>query len=403
MQRASLTLTSRAFLSSLWAVSSACSVGEDGGSNLSASAGISSVGITTVPGDMDTTAPDSGSGGSSGSGGTTTQSDSNDSSGVTSNDPTGSASKLDAGVMDVTSTGSVPCEPANSPECACVIPPHMPCDAGTMDPFQAMGLNCPGELQGQATVNAFYKAYGVRGTFGVGGVWNPKEGASYAVIGSGEVQELDQPNDGDLEEPAKCNDELVAPEDPGPMLPPPIVAKNVAGDCTQNPSLLKTGDCSNTIQAQFDAGMLAKDYAELRVVLKVPEGASSLSYDFAFFSTEYPYYYGKAFNDMFVGWIDSESWTGNISFDMMGNPISLNAGFLDHKDMSPALAGTCMNYHAGTNWLRSTANVIPGETITLVFAIFDLSDEMLDSYAFLDNFSWGCEGTGGGPETVVPG
>ena len=43
-----------------------------------------------------------------------------------------------------------------------------------------------------------------------------------------------------------------------------------------------------------------------------------------------------------------------------------------------------------------------GETITVVFAIFDLSDGILDSYAFLDNFKWGCEPTGK-PQTMPPG
>jgi hypothetical protein len=37
--------------------------------------------------------------------------------------------------------------------------------------------------------------------------------------------------------------------------------------------------------------------------------------------------------------------------------------------------------------------VTPGEHITLVFAVFDLSDSALDSYALLDNFEWGCDPT----------
>jgi hypothetical protein len=37
-----------------------------------------------------------------------------------------------------------------------------------------------------------------------------------------------------------------------------------------------------------------------------------------------------------------------------------------------------------------------------VFAIFDLSDSILDSYVFLDDFRWGCEG-GGMPKTRPEG
>jgi hypothetical protein len=53
-----------------------------------------------------------------------------------------------------------------------------------------------------------------------------------------------------------------------------------------------------------------------------------------------------------------------------------------------------MKQHAGTHWLTTTAGVAPGEHITVVFAIFDLSDSILDSYAFIDNFQWGCDPTG---------
>jgi len=62
------------------------------------------------------------------------------------------------------------------------------------------------------------------------------------------------------------------------------------------------------------------------------------------------------------------------------------------------LDGTCMSRHAGTRWLESTAPVAPGEDATIVFAIFDLSDSILDSFAFVDDFAWGCEDIGR-PET----
>jgi hypothetical protein len=56
--------------------------------------------------------------------------------------------------------------------------------------------------------------------------------------------------------------------------------------------------------------------------------------------------------------------------------------------------------HAGTKWLSTTAGVVPGEDITLIWAIFDLSDEVLDSVVILDAFSWNCEG---GPPQTIPG
>jgi len=282
--------------------------------------------------------------------------------------------------------------------CECTIPDHTPCDAGTSDLFNAVGLNCPGELQVDASTSGPAIAMGVRTSFGGNNTFDPREGTAYAVIGSGRVNELDTETPaGDWDvDPAYCNDDIGA-FDPGGTLPAPLVPNDVGGDCTMNAALIGTGDCSNTINEQFSQGSSANDYVELRFELDVPVDVVSFSYDFAFFSTEYPTYFGSGFNDMYVGWLDSEKWTGNISFDAMGNPISLNAGFLDYKDDDadlPELDGTCMKQHAGTGWLTTTAGVTPSEHITVVFAIFDLSDSILDSYAFIDNFQWGCDPTG---------
>jgi hypothetical protein len=302
---------------------------------------------------------------------------------------------------DTSDTGDDPCEDTGD-DCVCTIPDHVPCDGGTNDPFQAMGLNCPGELQVQASTMGSGSAIGVRTSFGANATFNPREGSKYAVIGSGLVGDLDlQTPGGDSNtQPTHCNDDLKIGL--GKNLPAPLKPNAVVGDCTQDLGLIGTGDCSGTIQGQFNQGGSANDYTELRFVLDVPVDVTSFSYDFAFFSTEWPYYYGSKYNDMYVGWLESELWTGNISFDMQGNPISLNAGFLDFQDQGgnlPEFAGTCMRQHAGTNWLTSTVGVSPGEQITVVFAIFDLSDGILDSYAFLDNFQWGCEPSGK-PQTI---
>ncbi len=303
----------------------------------------------------------------------------------------------DGDKLDVGGTGGViPC--AEGEVCdECVEMEHTPCDGDSTDLFNAIGLNCPGAPTVTGTVDGSPAAIGLRTGFGPTMQWNAREGSKFAVIGSGFVGDLDMPTPaGDLDVgPTHCNDDLGA-FDPGAVLPAPLLVNDVTGDCVADNTLLGSGDCSNTIQSQFSQGMAANDYTEMRVVAMVPPTNNSISYDFAFFSVEYPFYFGSAFNDMYVGWLESESWTGNISFDEQGKPISLNAGFLDFRDdggVRPEFQGTCMSRHAGTKWLSTTAPVTPGEEITLVFAIFDLSDSILDSYAFIDNFQWGCEGT----------
>jgi hypothetical protein len=315
-----------------------------------------------------------------------------DSSASSDSDSSGGNEKFDV-AMDT--NGMLPCEEGGwCPECE--LPEHTPCDQNSSDVFNAMGINCPNELMVTNSVDGNPDAMGVRSFFGNTNEWNPTEGSYMAVLGSGLVAELDlatPAGDSDIG-PTYCNDDLGA-FDPGANLPAPLNPVDVGGDCTTNAALLGTGDCSNTIQAQFDQGGSANDYTEMRFTAQVPSDTSSFSYDLAFFSTEYPFYYDTAFNDMYVGWLQAESWTGNISFDEQGNPISLNAGFLDFTDDGgglPEFAGTCMRQHAGTKWLTTTAPVTPGDSIEVVFAIFDLSDSILDSYVFLDNFQWGCEG-----------
>jgi hypothetical protein len=183
--------------------------------------------------------------------------------------------------------------------------------------------------------------------------------------------------------------------------------------CADLPALVGTGDCSNTLWEQWNEAFdcagpdvpcaVAHDYAELRMTMQVPAGTSGISLDFAFGTIEYPNWWQTPFNDMFVAWLDSEAWTGNVSFDDQGNPISLNAGFLDYKDAlppdgvcpgdsceAPELEGFALEGHAATRWLNSTAGVRSGEQIGLVLAVFDLSDGVWDSYVLLDAFAWTC-------------
>jgi len=307
--------------------------------------------------------------------------------------------------------GDNPCPEGGCDEddCEDIVPE--PCDDGTNDPFVAIGITCPDMPPVVAAVAGSDQARGVLTKFGETDEWNPTQGSAMAVIASGLIEDIPletPPGDSDAS-PTHCNDDLDVDfggaYDPGTTLPDPLIPVDVGGDCAADPSLVGTGDCSNSIQSQFDQGVSANDYSELRVVATVPELTNSFSYDLAYFTTEYPYYWGTMFNDMYVGWLQSDKWTGNISFDEMGNPISLNASFLDFMDDGgnlPEFAGTCMRQHAATKWLTTTAPVVPGEEIIVVFAIFDLSDSILDSYVLLDNWVWGCEGTDK-PETKPQG
>jgi hypothetical protein len=276
----------------------------------------------------------------------------------------------------------------------------VPCDEDTEDPLEAIGLNCPGEPQVNGSIDAAPVATGLRSGFGANATFDPREGSVYLVLSTGDISELDDetPQGDQNMNPMYCNTD-VGNYDPGDTLPAPLDPSNVGNmDCIEDPTLVGTGDRSNSIQGQFEQGGSAEDYAELRFSTTVPMDVEAFQFDFAFFSVEWPFYEGSEYNDLFVGWLESETWTGNISFDAMGNPISLNASFFQLKDNGgnlPEFDGTCMRKHGGSGWLSTAATVTPSEDITMVFAIFDLSDSILDSFVFIDNWQWGCVPTGG--------
>jgi hypothetical protein len=284
--------------------------------------------------------------------------------------------------------------------------PHTPCDAGSGDPFALMGLGCPGETSIVGTIDAHPDGMGIRSSFGATSSFDAREGSAYFVLSTGHVAELDDEPTSPGDQIYHCNKWF----EPGDGMntttfPPPIVAQDVGGDCLVDPSLIGSGDCSSTIEQQFQQAGFKYDYQEVRVSMTVPADAHALAFDVAYFTTEWPVFAGQSYNDMFIAWLDASSWTGNISFDDGGHALSLNAAFFDYEDVAgnlPEFAGTCMRYGAGTPWLTSTAEVVPGDTIELVFAIFDLNDVNLDSFVFLDNFRWLCEGSGGPSTVPVP-
>jgi len=271
-----------------------------------------------------------------------------------------------------------------------------PCDGDNEDILLAMGLGCADRPVIQGSSYGHPDSQAVLTTLRP---WSPREGSRFAVLGTGRVSEFTNPA-------VDCafTSTMGGQFDQGTTLPSPIQTHDAGGlDCTEDPDLVGFGDCSNTISSQFGRGGSAQDYSELRATLLVPEHAKSIKFDFAFFTSEYPEYVGSSFNDMFIGWLDSEDWTGNISFDNAGRPISVSASFLDYRDDDhnlSELASTCMTGHGASSWLTSTAPVRSGEEVTIVFAIFDMGDALYDSFVLLDNFRWGCDACGG-PTTLV--
>ncbi|MBL4634195.1 MAG: choice-of-anchor L domain-containing protein, partial [Kofleriaceae bacterium] len=168
-----------------------------------------------------------------------------------------------------------------------------------------------------------------------------------------------------------------------------------------------------------------QDLSSITLSLQVPSNANSFSFDFNFMSIEFPEYVGDVFDDTFLALLESEAFTGNVSFDSLGNQMSINAGFMDVCAIG--LAASCTGEDdligtgfevtpetptvaeidgGGTGWLTTTAPVIPGEKIKITFLIYDdgtdifgIPDHVLNSTVLIDNFRWGIEEVDG-PVTV---
>lgn len=153
------------------------------------------------------------------------------------------------------------------------------------------------------------------------------------------------------------------------------------------------------------------DGVGLKISIRAPTNAQSFRFDLNFYTFEFPDFMCSTYNDFFVAMLDPSlegEADGNISYDELGNPISVNAAFLRvcHPQtasgrffpcpLGPAgLAGTGFDAgdnSAATGWLQTTAPVTaPGETITLLFTVWDSADPLLDSTVLVDDFRFEVE------------
>jgi hypothetical protein len=226
---------------------------------------------------------------------------------------------------------------------------------------------------------------GILDTFGTN---TPREGASMLAISSGAAR---APDDIGFQDPGGYQKDPSTPHGSPPGYP------------KESPS------CPGVITGSpYDSG-------GLRLVVKTPTDALSISFNLNFYTYEYPDFVCSTYNDFFVAMMSPAPTgltDGNISFDPQGNTLSVNAGFLDV--CNPSMAGgknyTCTQGYAGimgtgfesnqsfqfgiqgsaaTGWLETTAPIeAPGEEITLHFAVWDSGDAVLDSTTLLDNFKF---------------
>lgn len=134
------------------------------------------------------------------------------------------------------------------------------------------------------------------------------------------------------------------------------------------------------------------DLNKITIKLKAPTNAVSFSFDFNFFSAEYPNYINQNFNDSFFAILTADSTNSgkrtNIAFDANNNAIEVDNNYFQGDFHPVSNRGTGFDYHGSTGWLRTSWPIKPGEEFVIEFSVHDEGDAIFDSMVILDNFQW---------------
>jgi len=304
---------------------------------------------------------------------------------------TTSGSESSAGSSGEASQDDMPA--MDGPKCEA---PDETCEEGPDDLAHALGLGCGSFVAtSPLTVAGPPDSRGVTAGLGAGSTFTPRFG-SHAVVLSTGVATHAAMTALEVEDTTDCSQVGLPcpstdfPEEYDlPVLPAPLAVE--AATCLEDQP--PAGDCSGTVDPQWLGDpRLAHDYTELRFSAVVPDSTVAVSLAVAFLTTERPTRFPGGYNDFLIVWLDSEQWTGNIAIHPeQAAPVAADALEYAYLNQDPALADIAFAGHAATDWFRISAGVTPGDTVTLVVALFDESDGAADSAVLLDDLRWECD------------
>lgn len=314
------------------------------------------------------------------------------------------------------STGDLPVAECEAPK------GHSVCDTDG-DPFHAIGLGCVGgprdtqpilDPQLQSTDPSAWRVIREYGN----PTWGASEGSNVLAMSTGSLPMPD--GSGLLQVPLGQTDAPGGGNNgnpdgvglPGPVQPVPGSMGGAGGQPFEGCDGI--GDCSDSLPLPWQAGGPARDLAWMSFDIDVPAGALGYQVDLAWFSTEFPARASQAGTDVTVWWQSSEAFTGNVAtLDGAALSASTATAWLAAQGVvgpDPTLAstgyegttGSACNYPGGsypdcprgvsTGWLTLNAPSEPGETMSIVVAVFDLLDANRDTTVLIDNWRWYCPG-----------
>ncbi|MCB9752310.1 MAG: von Willebrand factor type A domain-containing protein [Myxococcales bacterium] len=134
------------------------------------------------------------------------------------------------------------------------------------------------------------------------------------------------------------------------------------------------------------------DLHQVTIELVAPPQAQSFSFDFNYFSAEYPEFIQQDYNDSFYAILQAGSTHDgaptNISFDANNRSIEVDNNYFQNQFQPIPNWGTGFDDHGSTGWLRTSWPIKAGETFTITFSVHDEGDAIYDSLVLLDNFAF---------------
>ncbi len=297
---------------------------------------------------------------------------------------------------------------------ACAMPAldcdeHVDVEEAVEGVAHALGINCEGggiTSDGSLDLMGAPGSYRLVGALGDDDRFAPRHGARAVLLSTGDASHVELTPQEVIIKTDCSQIGLPCPSTDFPAaydleeLPAPIEPQAIT--CPEGQPLPGSGDCSQTIDDQWGSGepRLAHDYTELRFTAEVPPGVAGITLQVAFLTAEYPPRFPTGYNDLALVWLESEQWTGNFALHpTLQLPLAaevLQGGF-DHTGKDAAIASFAFAEHAAMDWMPLRAPVQPGETVTLVAAVFDVSDGQVDTALLLDDLRWDCIAPTQGP------
>ncbi|MBN2361409.1 MAG: VWA domain-containing protein [Deltaproteobacteria bacterium] len=132
------------------------------------------------------------------------------------------------------------------------------------------------------------------------------------------------------------------------------------------------------------------DLHQVVLDLTAPPDARSFSFDFNYFSAEYPEFVNQSYNDTFYAILEAPSTNGgkstNISFDPNHNAIEVDNNYFESPFHPIPNTHTGFDRDGSTGWLRTSWPIQANEEFSLTFSIHDEGDGIYDSVVLIDNF-----------------